>query len=47
MRLSVPLLLKPHILASKDDPAHWRNAERQKETLDPPAPADSPPRKGR
>ena len=35
------------ILASKDDPAHWRNAERQKETRELPAPADSPPRKGR
>ncbi len=35
------------ILASKAGPAHWRNAERQKEMREAPAPANSPPRKGR
>ncbi len=35
------------ILASKDDPAHWRNAERRMGMREAPAPANSPPRKGR
>jgi hypothetical protein len=32
------------ILACKDDPAHWRNAERQTETREQPAPDNSQPR---
>ena len=35
------------ILASKDDPAHWRNAEREKETSEQPAPDNFPMRKTR